>query len=54
MRRVARRGFLQKKVYPVLGLYPWECGACREVTMVRKRYQRKRSSQPGAVQEEPQ
>lgn len=37
MRRLARRGFLQNKVYPLLGLYPWECLACRTSKMIRKR-----------------
>ena len=25
MRRFARKGFLQEKVYPFFGYYPWEC-----------------------------
>ena len=37
MRRLARRGFLQNKVYPLLGFYPWECLACRTIMMLRKR-----------------
>jgi hypothetical protein len=37
MRRLARRGFLQTRIYPLLGLYPWECVACRTIKMFRKR-----------------
>ena len=53
MRRVARRGFLQQKLFPLFDLYPWECAYCREVTLARKRNHRKRRSEP-AVQQEPQ
>jgi hypothetical protein len=37
MRRLARRGFLQNRVYPLLGLFPWECFACRKTRMLRRR-----------------
>jgi hypothetical protein len=41
LRRLARQGFLQLKVYPKLGYYPWECPICRKTTMVKKQYVRK-------------
>lgn len=45
--RIARRGFLRKKVYPLLGFYPWECAMCRKEFLIRKRgagYRRVRSA----------
>jgi hypothetical protein len=35
--RRERRGLLQKKVYPLLGLFPWHCIACRRTTLLRLR-----------------
>jgi hypothetical protein len=40
-RRLERKGFLQMKVYPVFGYYPWMCGACKTSFLARKRYRRK-------------
>jgi DNA-directed RNA polymerase subunit RPC12/RpoP len=37
MTRVQRRGFMQERVYPKLGLYPWECPFCREVHLLKSR-----------------
>ena len=44
LRRMARKGFLQLKVYPRFGYYPWECPICRVTIMIRKQYIRKRRS----------
>ena len=44
MRRLGRTGFLQLKVYPFFGFYPWECPLCRKVMMMKKQYVRKRRS----------
>jgi hypothetical protein len=44
LRRLARKGFLQLKVYPFFGFYPWECPLCRKAMMVKKQYVRKRRS----------
>ena len=41
MRRLSRSGFLQQKVYPLFGYYPWECHLCRTRVMLRKQYQRR-------------
>lgn len=35
--RVPRHGFLQKKLYSLLGLYPWECPHCRQISMLADR-----------------
>jgi hypothetical protein len=40
MRRVARRGLLQEKLFPLIGLYPWDCCLCREVRLYRRRLMR--------------
>jgi hypothetical protein len=39
--RVARKGYLQKKIYVFFGFYPWECIFCRLTSLVRKRGVRK-------------
>ena len=44
LRRLARKGFLQLKVYPKFGYYPWECPICRNTIMIRKQYIRKKRS----------
>jgi ssDNA-binding Zn-finger/Zn-ribbon topoisomerase 1 len=49
--RIARRGFLRKKLYPILGFYPWECAMCRKEFLIRKRgagYRRVSSASPSA------
>jgi hypothetical protein len=38
LRRENREGFLQFKVFPLFGLYPWECVMCRKVAMYRKHF----------------
>ena len=35
--RVARVGFLRRRVYSLFGFYPWECGICRSQFLARKR-----------------
>lgn len=40
-RRVEREGFLQTKIWPIFGYYPWFCGACKTQFLIRKRYRRK-------------
>jgi hypothetical protein len=35
--RKERRGFWQRKVYAVLGLFPWHCISCRKTTLLRVR-----------------
>lgn len=35
--RRERRGFLQRRVFPRLGFYPWHCISCRKSTLLRLR-----------------
>ena len=35
--RVKREGFLQERIYPLFGFYPWRCMTCREPMMLHKR-----------------
>jgi hypothetical protein len=44
LRRLARRGFLQVRIFPLFGYYPWECPVCRKTIMVKKQYVLKRRS----------
>jgi hypothetical protein len=55
LRRLARQGFLQTKVYSRFGYYPWECPLCREPVMVRQqhRYKKPSESQPEAATKKP-
>jgi hypothetical protein len=41
MRRVGRHGFLEKKIFPLFGFYPWECGSCRIVKLFKNRGSRR-------------
>jgi DNA-directed RNA polymerase subunit RPC12/RpoP len=45
LRRLAREGFLQKKVYSKFGYYPWECPLCREPIMVKQQHRLKKRSE---------
>jgi transposase-like protein len=40
-RRLERKGFLQERVLPLLGYYPWVCVSCKSTFLMRKRYRRK-------------
>jgi hypothetical protein len=40
-RRMERKGFLQERLLPMLGYYPWVCGTCKSTFVMRKRYRRK-------------
>lgn len=42
LRRQGRTGFWQTRVLARLGFYPWECGLCRRIFLLRQRYQRQR------------
>ena len=35
--RVFRKGFLQQKIYPMFGFFPWRCRKCGLRLMLRKR-----------------
>lgn len=40
MQRIRRRGFLQKRVYPLFGYYPWKCMRCKQLLFKRVRGER--------------
>jgi hypothetical protein len=42
MKRVSRHGFLQTRVFPLFGFYPWECSHCRAVQLFKNRGRRRR------------
>ena len=42
MRRLPREGFMQKKFWPIFGLFPWECPVCRKPHLMRSRGKRTR------------
>ena len=35
--RIFRKGFLQQKIYPLFGFFPWRCKGCGLRLMLRKR-----------------
>ena len=35
--RIARRGFLRNYIFPLYGLYPWQCAICGKQRLIRKR-----------------
>jgi hypothetical protein len=37
MRRIERKGVLQKKVFSFFGYFPWECPLCRVVKLFKNR-----------------
>jgi len=41
--RINRSGFLQRKVFSHFGFYPWKCGACGRIFLVRRRGDRPRT-----------
>ena len=42
LQRMQRRGFLQKRVYPRFGYYPWHCPYCREPMILKKQHENKK------------
>jgi hypothetical protein len=38
LRRLYRHGFMQRVIFPLIGLYPWECPICRKPIYLRKRH----------------
>lgn len=37
VQRAHRRGFLQTRLYPLLGFYPWQCQKCSRAFLMRDR-----------------
>jgi hypothetical protein len=46
--RIARSGFMQERIYPKLGMFPWECGQCRQVFLLKSRGRSYRKASPRA------
>jgi ssDNA-binding Zn-finger/Zn-ribbon topoisomerase 1 len=44
--RVARRGFMQERVYPKFGMFPWECAQCRQIFLLKSRGRSYRKAGP--------
>jgi hypothetical protein len=44
--RVTRHGFLQERVYPKFGMFPWECAQCRQVFLLKSRGRSYRRASP--------
>ena len=40
--RAKRKGFLQSRIAPLFGYYPWHCTQCKSNCMLRKRGERRR------------
>ena len=38
--RCHRKGFLQSRLYPLLGLFPWNCTYCRRSFLLKRRHPR--------------
>lgn len=53
LRRLRRRGFMQRLVFSTFGYYPWECGQCKEPFLIKKRRSRRRHSPPPSETPEP-
>ena len=46
LRRLVRKGFMQKEIYSRFGYYPWECPLCREPLLVKQQHRlRKRDEE---------
>jgi DNA-directed RNA polymerase subunit RPC12/RpoP len=44
LRRLHRRGFLQRTVYSLFGYFPWECPICRDPILLKVRNRRRSRS----------
>jgi len=41
MRRLQRKIFLERVIYPLFGYFPWECPVCRKSRLLRTRHRRR-------------
>jgi DNA-directed RNA polymerase subunit RPC12/RpoP len=46
--RIFREGYLQEKIYPIFGYFPWKCKTCGKSMMLRVRNKRSGDSLDGA------
>ena len=44
LRRIERVGFLETKILPLFGYYPWECPVCGGRIHIKKQHARKKHS----------
>jgi hypothetical protein len=44
--RLYREGFLQTRIYPLFGFYPWRCKVCAGNMMLHKRMKAKQAAPP--------
>ena len=49
LRREKRESLLQQKVFPLFGLYPWECALCRKVRYYRQRGEQRPGRAPSGT-----
>jgi predicted RNA-binding Zn-ribbon protein involved in translation (DUF1610 family) len=42
LKRTSRKGFMQRVVFVRFGYYPWKCGSCRSVRLLKNRGMRTR------------
>ena len=49
LRRHARVGVLQREVLSRMGYFPWECGQCRKIYMLKQRSRGYRQVDPAAA-----
>lgn len=40
--RLQRKGFLEKRIYPLFGYFPWHCLACKEDRYIKLRNVKRR------------
>jgi hypothetical protein len=39
LRRESRNGFFQRTIFPLFGLFPWECVFCRKTRLYYQKYE---------------
>lgn len=51
LKRMPREGFLQNRVYPIFGYYPWKCTKCLGKFVLRRRnlFHRHHHASVGAI-----
>lgn len=50
--RVFREGFLQERIYPAFGYYPWKCKDCKQYMMLHKRNRSKSKAKESGQQQD--
>jgi ssDNA-binding Zn-finger/Zn-ribbon topoisomerase 1 len=47
LKRMARRGFLRRKIYPIFGYYPWLCTGCKGSVLIKNRGESRKNRELG-------